>query len=137
MITKVVLGVALVLIEFSIITLSQHTSLSSSNDTYTTHKLSTSSPTVVIRTIDEPTSTVAAVETADSSVADESTSTTKFSSTFKATTIQSTEITTIETPTAAAPKTDPPDFQLPENCAAYKVSLRNVYLRNILFTPRY
>lgn len=38
MITKVVLGVALVLIEFTIITLSQNNSLSSNNDTLTTAK---------------------------------------------------------------------------------------------------
>ena len=40
MITKVVLGVALVLIEFTIITLSQNNSLSSNNDTFTTTKFS-------------------------------------------------------------------------------------------------
>lgn len=38
MITKVVLGVALVLIEFSISTLSQNNSLSSHNDTFSTAK---------------------------------------------------------------------------------------------------
>lgn len=57
MITKVVLGVALVLIEFSLITLSQNNVLSSNDDTFSTAKLLNISDFTTIKNYDDFTKT--------------------------------------------------------------------------------
>lgn len=115
---KVVLGVALVLIEFSIITRSQNSSLSSALEAPPTTPLSKE----LAGAVDEA-STTSVGETSDAPqvVTNETTPSIKVASEFTTTTV---DITTIEAATATE------DFKLPENCSAYKVC-RHRLLRNI------
>lgn len=116
---KVVLGVALVLIEFSIITRSQNSSLSSALEAPpTTTPLSKE----LAGAVDEASTTsVGETSEAPQVVTNETTPSIKVASEFTTTTV---DITTIEAATAAE------DFKLPENCSAYKVC-RHRLLRNI------
>ena len=121
MITKVVLGVALVLIECFFITSSQNSSLSAKDDpTYapeTTVNISNFSFTETTTSPDFP-----MTENSSASITNSDTSTTiklKIISNFTTTlspdtsTEQQKEATTVSIATT--------DFNLPENCSAYKV----------------
>ena len=116
MITKVVLGVALVLIEFSISTFSQNNSLSSINDTTITIKYNN---------VSEHTATDENSISSPSSYSSTST-TIKLSniSNFITTNVTESPVTTTNTlETTATSTAASADFVLPENCASYKVSL--------------
>lgn len=124
MITKVVLGVALILIEFSIIARSQNSSISSAHDASSTTPFPTSSFELT-KEADEASTISAALLVAASSVAatsevpqvvtNETTSSIKVGTALEFTTA-TVDGTTIETTS-----TTTEDFRLPENCSAYKV----------------
>lgn len=120
MITKVVLGVALVLIEFSIITRSQNDSLSSVLEATPLSK-------DLVGAVDEAsTKSVEATSKIPKVVTNETTSSIRVDSVpeFTTTTV---DITTIEVTSTVATTEE---FKLPENCSAYKVC-RHRLLRNI------
>lgn len=119
MITKVVLGVALVLIEFSIITRSQNKSLSVHNDTsnesYTTVSSSNFSSSET-KTSSDFTPTEASITNSYTSTTIKLKNISNFTTTLSPDTSTRQQHETTTTATAST------DFQLPENCSAYKVS---------------
>lgn len=116
MITKVVLGVALVLIEFSIISRSQTISLSSVDDAPTTIFFPTTS-TAIVKEFDEISTTSAAVSSEIPQVV-----TNEMTSSIKVATALEFTTSTVDTTTIQVSSTTVEDFKLPENCSAYKVS---------------
>lgn len=131
MITKVVLGVALVLIECSFITSSQNNSLSANNDPSnapdTNVNISNVSLSETTTSPDFP-----RMENSSDSITNSDTSTTiklKIISNFTSTVSPDTHITTTTSPiTSTEVKREPTtvaaattDFKLPENCSAYEV----------------
>lgn len=126
MITKVVLGVALVLIECIFITSSQNSSLSAKDDpTYTpetTVNISNFSFSETTTSPDFP-----MTENSSASITNSDTSTTiklKIISNFTTTLSPSTSTEQQKEATTIAVTTT--DFKLPENCSAYKVRFATI-----------
>jgi hypothetical protein len=123
MITKVVLGVALVLIECSIITSSQNSSLSVNNDPFNATDMTvnvSNFSTSEAKTLSDFLRT----ENSSASITNSDTSTTiklKIISNFTTTLSPDTSVLKTEPATTLAPTTT--DFHLPENCSAYKVRI--------------
>jgi hypothetical protein len=122
MITKVVLGVALVLIEFSAIIRSQNNSLSANNETsHTTTNISNfSSFETTLSDFPAAENTPASITNSDTSTTIKLITISNFATTLSPDTSTKQKHETITAATSAA--STPIDFQLPENCSAYKVS---------------